>query len=422
MKALRPRREARGFTLIELLVAMTAGLMVSAAAFLLARNATRVFQQESRISGAQLAATLGMNRLAADLQRAAFLGTPNFQRDPARCGSYASPPALLGLSGVRLLQAGSVGALPEAAKSQLDKNGMAPDALVISGSFSTTEQFPVRMIGPSVTGGLEVHLQTNSGAVARTIASATSATGATLQATFDGIFKPGYFLRLVDAVGRHEYGLIHSVEVQESAGAPTDIVVHLSATPTVPQKTPSTTCGLTGLGVGILANPVSQVRYDIRSLQGDEAYGKLVAAKSPALTGDDGRTELVRVELDQDGNERAETRELVAEYAVDLRFGLTMATAGAAPVLSRLPIPMTPEQYALASDATNPAAIPERIRAVQVRLAVRARAADRDVDLPPGPDGRRYRFLIPGIPAPNYARLRTLYADVALPNQAGVNW
>ena len=52
------RRARRGFTLVELLVAMAAGLIVSMAAFLLSKNAMRFFQHESRISAAQLAATL----------------------------------------------------------------------------------------------------------------------------------------------------------------------------------------------------------------------------------------------------------------------------------------------------------------------------------------------------------------------------
>src|SRR5262245_17049023 len=69
----------RGFTLVELLVALAIGLSVSMAAFLLAKNATRVFQNEARITSTQLAVTLGMNRIAADLQRAAFLSSPNMQ-------------------------------------------------------------------------------------------------------------------------------------------------------------------------------------------------------------------------------------------------------------------------------------------------------------------------------------------------------
>ena len=93
LDALRLARRARGFTLVELMLALLAGLFVAMAAFVLSRNASRFFQHEARISSAQLAATLGMNRIAADLQRAGFLSTPNIQKDPARCGGPAGHPS-----------------------------------------------------------------------------------------------------------------------------------------------------------------------------------------------------------------------------------------------------------------------------------------------------------------------------------------
>src|SRR5262245_38902123 len=104
---------SRGFTLVELLVAMSAGLMVSMAAFLLAKNATAFFQHEARISAAQLSATLGMNRLTGDIQRAAFLGTPNIRNPNAQngrkfCGDLAAAPqGLKTLAGLRVEKGGS---------------------------------------------------------------------------------------------------------------------------------------------------------------------------------------------------------------------------------------------------------------------------------------------------------------------------
>jgi prepilin-type N-terminal cleavage/methylation domain-containing protein len=76
----------RGFTLIELIVAITAGMFVAIAAFALARQGSRFFQQEARVAGAQFAATAGFERLRNDIARAAFLSTPNVQNDPRRCG------------------------------------------------------------------------------------------------------------------------------------------------------------------------------------------------------------------------------------------------------------------------------------------------------------------------------------------------
>ena len=88
-----PRRAPRGFTLVELLVAITAGLFVAVAAFALAKQGSRFFQQEARVANAQFAATLGFDRLRADIARAGFLTTANVQRDPFHCGTTAGWPS-----------------------------------------------------------------------------------------------------------------------------------------------------------------------------------------------------------------------------------------------------------------------------------------------------------------------------------------
>ena len=123
MTAMRDRRTSppararasgqRGFTLVELLVAMAAGLVVSLAAFLLSKNATRFFQNEARASASHLAATIGLNRLAADLQRAAYLSTPNILADPEVCQVPAGPIGLRRLAGISIRRQGS--AAPQSA-------------------------------------------------------------------------------------------------------------------------------------------------------------------------------------------------------------------------------------------------------------------------------------------------------------------
>jgi hypothetical protein len=59
-----------------------------------------------------------------------------------------------------------------------------------------------------------------------------------------------------------------------------------------------------------------------------------------------------------------------------------------------------------------------------VRLATRTRAPDRAVDLPfaSNPDARRARFVINDVLGSNkYFRMRTIYNDIALPNQSAAN-
>jgi prepilin-type N-terminal cleavage/methylation domain-containing protein len=397
----------RGFTLVELLIAMAAGVVVAAAAFLMSKNATKFFQNEARISATQLAVTLGMNRITSDLQRAGFLSSPNLPADPARCQGTNWPVGLNLLAGVQITA--------NVASPLSAANGVAPDTLVIGGAFDATEQFPVRSIN-----GATVRLQMDVGPMVRAI-NATAQSGGTLQDTMTRIFRPGRFLRVVDTEGRHEYGVIASVTVVGTP--PTDVQVQLDNLIPLPQKSENTTCGISqGSNVGVLANPIARVRYDLRSLAGHSAYGQLVAPMIPTdLSGDAGRTELVRVELDQAGNEVANTLELVAEYAVDLKFGLTTADAAPGTGVTRSAI----GAGAVYTTAATPAAggTPQRIRNVQVRLSTRARAPDRATSITTPADGRLVRFQVPGLATTErFFRVRTLQTEVALPNLMGVAW
>jgi prepilin-type N-terminal cleavage/methylation domain-containing protein len=430
----------RGFTLVELLVALAIGLSVSMAAFLLAKNATRVFQNEARITSTQLAVTLGLNRIAADVQRAAFMSSPNMQPTvkPFNCKPedeqyYAAPTnvdplyrgddkanwpkALQRLAGLTIEKHDPA----DGDLTQSTDNGFDPERITIGASLHTTEQFPATVPDYGVGGNLDVLLQLNSGPLERTLA--------TLQQQGSGLadlFQEGRLLRIESAdVGRFQYGVIIGVDV--TGTPPSQVRIRLATLPKIHRQSEKLG-GIGGLGVGILVNPVSRIRYDIRSLAGHVRYGALVTPVTPAMTGDDGRTELIRVELDADDKEIPDTLELIAEYAVDLRFGITVRTKEAVPTIKKFPIvePTDPEILTRAGLPGVATAQPETIRSVQIRLATRSRAPDRMTDLggiEDAADGRRYRFKLPNIKSETtFARLRTHYADVALTNQAGVEW
>jgi prepilin-type N-terminal cleavage/methylation domain-containing protein len=415
------RLAARGFTLIELLIAMVAGLLVALAALILSRNATRFFQHEARISGAQISAMLGINRISSDLQRASFLSTPNITTDPKVCGSTAG--GVSNIRGLELAKGGSVVA-HGVELTQSVQNGFNPDSAIIGGAFDTTEQFPVRAcVGAGAA--MDIHLQVDSGAMSRTLAAQNA--GA---ANLNEIFRPGRFLRMLDAEGRTEWGVISAVTPTGPINAPTDVTITTAAVPAMQGKQIGTSsCGYVGYCIGYLVNPVSRVLYDIRSLAADPTYAVQVAplsANQAGVTGDTGRTELVRVELKNDGTEVAATREIVAEFAVDLKFGISAvkyatATPDTNPTgFTRFSITM-PETNSVYTTA------PERVRSVQLRLSTRSRAPDRDADIPMGAfgvkDGRRFRMRVNAAATEQaYARLRTLNADVDLPNQAGITW
>ena len=438
----RARRGQRGFTLIELIIAMAAGLMVSMAAFMLAKNATNFFQHEARISAAQVSAMLGMQRLTNDLSRAAHLATPNIQYQNAQngrrfCGNLATlPPMLKSLAGVRLAEGGSVVAHPaDLAQSKL--NGFNPDSVVVGGSFDSAEIFSAENPDIGSNGGLQLQLRSHDGAMARTRAAAAKA-GVLFSDYIDSIFKSGRFLRIADdSTGSFYYGVIAKTDIKGLQPDET-ILVQLEATPSIPIKAPTNNCGLPGdplsgrpapISGRLLVSVVSRIRYDLRSVAGDPRFKDVVAPNPGAF--DENRTELVRVELDPDGNEIASSLEVVAEFAVDLKFGVAAANRSATPVVTNYTLGDA-TGYMYGRDVTtvpsgDPQA-PELIRSLQVRLATRSRAPDRQGKHPPffGSDGRRLLFCLEGFecspdPTKSYrwARMRTLYSTISLPNHGG---
>ena len=420
-RARRARRAA--FTLIEILVALSAGVLVSMAAFALSKSATAFFQHEARISTAQLALTLGLNRISADLTRASFLSSPNARVDPMVCRDnalWSSAPGLNALAGVTITPGN-----PPAGTSHAALNGVTPDRLFVSGSLDASETFVVQCI-VSAAGAPALQLQTRQydGAMARTLSSLGMETAVD---RLNSIFKGGRYVQLLDpATGYKVFGVLADGNPVTVAG---DVAtVQLKSTPALPMK-PNFPCGLGTLpqcGGGLLVSVVSRVLYDVRSLQGTSGtYAALVASPAGAaqLSVDTGRTELVRVEIDASNHERPETLELVSEYAVDLRLGLTAVTARVTsdnynPSVRTYEVG-DPNVPIIAGDASDGTTTPQYVRSVQVRLATRTRAPDRDADLPVGYDGRRLRYRVLTDGRTQYARVRTAYANVSLPNQGG---
>jgi prepilin-type N-terminal cleavage/methylation domain-containing protein len=412
-------RASRGFTLVELMVALTAGLFVSIIVFMLARDGARFYQGETRVANATLAGVMGFERLRSDLSRAGFMSSPNIRRDPSVCGDPAgdaSWPLELGrMASLRI-------DTPPAATSALSDNGRDPDRIVLSGSYSAVDEFP--MWGVTDTGSYyAVALQPQIGELGRMGYAAMSP--ADQAALLSSIFGVGRALRIVDPSGKAQYGTIKGVV----GGASPE--VDLSETPILHFRgASSTTCGLSSNDTGYV-NVVNFVQYQIESLAGDKQYAPLYDNSDPW---DAGRTELVRQELDVTGKPIDGTEEVVAEYAVDLRFGLTVVNGFANPADPVDPTTLTYEpgnaqvlNWAGDTSKNNtPNQGPELVRAVRVRLSVRSRDPDRQTNVDPatvpGLAAGFYRMgLGPNGTAP-FARVRTLQSDVSLTNQLGVMW
>ncbi len=398
------------------MVSLTGGLIFSVFVFMLARDSARFYQREARVSDATFGAIAGFQRLRTDIARAGFLSTPNIQTDPSFCGNLAAlvaTPGLSRLASVRIDVGGSTAANAgnAAATAFLTANGLAPDAIYLMGSYASPDQFPIRAV-LQVGGGYRVHLQPNSPAMQRLL------TRGPITTVLAGVFLKGRVLRIVDKAGAQHFGLIDTVNADVL-----DPYVTLLASPALQFKQNSNRCGLRGTESGSLVNVVQLIRYDVRSLAASNEYAPLYSNQT--AEGEAGRTELVRTEIDfaNLANQLTGTsQELVAEYVVDLNFGLTAVTNPAANTTGEVAAAslLTYAGDITTAPANTPGSGPAYIRAVRARLSVRARAPDRDAaNLGPtaGVTPGLYRVNVSTTSVAQFARVRTLQADIALRNQ-----
>jgi hypothetical protein len=422
---LRSAGRRRGFTLLELVIALTTGIAVAGAAYLLSKNSMTVFEAEARMSQAQFGATMGMNRLVSDVQRAGFMSNPNFAKEPGKaCGSTA------GFNNVKALQVlpdQSAGTTPVSVA-----NGLSPDRIRIMGNLSTTELFVFRTIQSR-----DVYMAMNEGAMQRTL-TATKNGGAPLRE----LFLPGRYVRLIDKNGKETYAQIASISCN-GGGSPCDQWNVTDFKITLDRNLPSDiTCGA-WVGGGLI-NPISIVDYwvgkpTVAGFGITQATADLISA-DPAIaaqTGDNNRTELVRTELLDQGGPLVvmpvafpgapPPSEVISEYTVDFAVGVTARTGvGNSPNVVRYDADVDG-----ATIAGLNAADPQRFTGVRIRLSTRTRAPDREGAIQTNP---RARFDVFG-PHPvlggnhngsgtptHFARVRTLIQDVSLPNLTGITW
>ncbi len=397
---------SRGFTLTELMVAITGGLFVSIAVFSMARFGSRFYQQESRIANATMSGIVGFERLKSDITRAGFLASPNVQRDPNVCGQPATdaswPTQLRSLSAIQI----TPDHLNNAVLNTTINGSIRPDQITLAGSYVSGDEYPIRQIQQNGS-GYDVYLQVLTGPMARL------GTG-----NLASVFQTGRALRIIDESGKQQYGTISATSF--SAGQP--VVTLTQAPQLILRQAGSQQCGFKGLETGARANVVNFVRYELRDMRADTDHAALFADTNSAVLGDDSRVELVRYEIDTAGDEIDGTLEVVSELAVDLSFGIR----GTQDTTNSGNQEMTLSNVGIASDPAT-GGTPEQVRVVRARLSVRSREADRSgpVVAPNGLSNEIYRIALnPGAPPADqrWARVRTIQADISLPNQLGVTW
>jgi prepilin-type N-terminal cleavage/methylation domain-containing protein len=422
MTARAKRHASRGFTLVELLVAMTAGLIVTLAIVGLSREATFSFHEEMRTAAAEMSTRVGIERLKSDLQRAGYMATGNVQKDihipldPRNTEKVSGSAAalLLGLAGVNYHPGGSATATP---LSTAGGNAFSPDSIDIAGNFTSSDQYVITRIvaGGGGCTGPRLYLSMDSAATYRVLATADP--DATLKGIFQPVKEQKFLIRLADDLGRQEF--VWGCKAQTAGVVGGAAYVDLDASNNYLETAYGFVDGR------ITVNPVQTVRWELRALNSDDAkYGAI--ATDP---GNDGGTStkynLVRSYLDESGVPFNTGAEVVAEYAVDLKFAFTVdlgdyTTTSPTPQLQSYAFGAA--ENSTVANGNGAGTSPQRIRGVRVRFSTRGAVADRidDQRLPSNAYTIRYCLKQSGCTSGSrdWARVRTMTTEVSLPNQA----
>ena len=438
------RRTSRGFTLVELMVSLVAGLIVTIAVVGLARTATTSFYEEARLSTTEAAVRSAAERLRQDLTRVSYMSTGNIKlaggdtvpaglkaaqivatASPSRYGALTND-----LQGIRILVGGSL-ATAQGPNNLSTKNALNPDAILLTGNFTTDDSYPGQMVNFNT--GVELTVADNP-AVARLIA------GPDPDKAVRNAFTPGsqtgtlppFLARVVD-----QRGCQYFVKLASAVGTATKVSLSFAPAadgyPPIPER--GTAAGSAKAPCGfpldskeeVRVNPVQTVRWSIgpttTPLAPDVAVGE---------TGN--KFDLYREILDASGASVPSPGgpQVVAEYAIDLKFGISVDSPAAAPPPpgNQLTFDMdTPADAVPIADWTQAASgtaaggpAPQRVRSVRFRVATRSSLPDREAPLSIVP-GYISRYCTDSAAVcKKFARARTIMSEVQLINQAGMTY
>lgn len=438
----RRHKRERGFTLVELMVSLVAGLIIAMAVVGLAKQATTTFHEEVRAGSAEGQVRSAVERLRLDLVRAGYMSTGNIKLDPKivrrptdTTGSRYT--VLNNMTAVRLFQAGSVNAQTNV-DNLMTNNLLAPDALQLTGNFTSTDEYSGRYAqsggtcgGPRILLGSPPSLpQQDDAAVFHLLKG--GATG--VKRVFIPADSHDFVVRVTDSVGCTHYAPACDAGLV-SGQAYVDLRADANGHGIVTQEQAASTCGGSTSNETVFVAPIQTVRWSI-ARRADTALDPNNGLE-PATH----KLDLVRQFVDAAGTlldpatQASDPEpERVAEWAIDLKFGFTVdralsaATVGTSGVIESFePDSATNATWAgtvATQNVGDPG--PQRIRAVRFRVAVRSPMPDRRADiappLVPGYTGTyRYRFCVDNAPlatCTRFARVRTITSEVSLPNQA----
>lgn len=443
------RARARGFTLVELMVSLVAGLIIAIACMGLAKTTTTSFYEQARLSTVEGAARAASERLRLDLLRAGFMSTGNIRLAssenpsvpfgqkiaviPGTGGATASRYTTLNdLAGLQVRVGGSrdnalyAVAGTEGPNALATNNGLNPDALVVAGNLTSDDSYQGTLFNDAPRcGGQRVELRREGDAAVRRLFDTANPT-ATLRGIFTPVVGPNYAARVVDARGCQHYVLVCEVEVVDA----NRMNVHLRPGTGGDVLPPSTgSCGA-NVGEEVTVSPVHRVLWYV----GPNTDAAL--APDPGVEAATNKFNLYRQLLDASDPPALVQggREIVAEYAIDLKFGITVDDPGTPPPNNFRVFDMDSDPgggnidtWARGASTTiSGGPGPQRIRSVRYRVATRAALPDRTQNLvvPPGAPYLS-RYCIDATPVntcTRFARVRTIVSEVALMNQRAMQY
>lgn len=427
----RRRRSLAGFTLVELMISLVAGLIVSIAVIGLAKTSTRTFYEQARTATAQATTRAASERLRNDLLRAAYMSTGNIATDPkiakaSLSGTGSRYAGTTNFQGINI----NVGVVASALL--LEKNNLlAPDSITITGNMTGDDAFIGNWIDSGsaklgTCGSGEIQMDPNGdGATYRAIASAASPDKAA-----KALFVPNaasFAARVQDIRGCFHYVVVCDAGYDATAKrAWVDMTSDGTNTILTPSDIGNDNCGAR-MGEQVTVAPVQRARWSIA------ANTNPVLDADTSVSPNDKKYNLIRELLDTSSAAGAVAQsQLIAEWAVDLKFGIVIHNVSAntlsvadldSDTTGSGTISKATAIGVLTSTATGGSAAPQNIRAIRYRLSLRTELPDRQNGLAtifPAPYIVRYctDSSVTLANCTSFARVRTIVSEVTLANQA----
>lgn len=320
--------------MIELLIAMSVAGVIGTSIYFVYQGQTRVFFAQETIAQTQAELRFAMETIKADVKRAGYLATISTQSTNFWCGAKPNP----AITAISATQGDGFVFNPT------ENLNIAPDSLRLLGAFSANNT-----LYSSGTLGNVITLSNDP-----VYSPGFPAT----QVDYDRIFASGSLLRILDSSNRYQ--------LQRITGSS-----YLSRSVTLQAISSSSVqgCGPTGIGQGLLVNPVEYIRY--RIIDTSNSTNPAACGNSPALVG---RTTLVRESLAPDGTTVLATLP-IADYVVDFRVSFTSDTAASGQQPS-IADDLNPYDFVGNATVAAVTANPQQVRSVGIYIAARTAQED----------------------------------------------